>query len=345
MNMPMYFSRNLIFSRPRIIAFGNVLLDFTLKVKCQDALDPFGLTLGKKGEVSSELLNRMSQKFNLKNGHPGGSALNTIRILRKIGDASCMFFGAIGDDENGKTLKQILKKKGINANLEIIPTKSTGQCICFVHKDQTGLFANVGASNDFTVDYLKAYDQDAFRKDYLDPQIFYIEGFFLPHRYSVCEFIIKEYISEAESLLAFNLNAPYIVKENFEMVKTMIESSTLIFGNKAEYMALATLLKFDTLLELTHLYCSRYKKIFVVTNGADSVELYTNYDNVGFYKMEYEIPFSSNQDEIKDTTGAGDAFVAGFLNSFIAKKDLVECIIDGCTIANKVIKHIGCEIP
>lgn len=44
----------------------------------------------------------------------GGSGLNSSRILATLGQRNLMFFGAIGDDQNGKVVKEILKRSGVN---------------------------------------------------------------------------------------------------------------------------------------------------------------------------------------------------------------------------------------
>lgn len=46
--------------------------------------------------------------------NPGGSALNTTRILRLLG-TDAVFFGAVGEDKQAEQLKEILKEKGIEA--------------------------------------------------------------------------------------------------------------------------------------------------------------------------------------------------------------------------------------
>jgi sugar/nucleoside kinase (ribokinase family) len=40
----------------------------------------------------------------------GGSGLNSSRILAAMGQQDLLFFGAIGDDQNGKIIKEILKR-------------------------------------------------------------------------------------------------------------------------------------------------------------------------------------------------------------------------------------------
>lgn len=45
----------------------------------------------------------------------GGSGLNSSRILAALGQRDLMFYGAIGNDQNGKVVKEILKRSGVNA--------------------------------------------------------------------------------------------------------------------------------------------------------------------------------------------------------------------------------------
>lgn len=38
----------------------------------------------------------------------GGSVLNTCKILREVGQTGLLFCGAIGDDDDGKTIKELI---------------------------------------------------------------------------------------------------------------------------------------------------------------------------------------------------------------------------------------------
>lgn len=51
-----------------------------------------------------------TMKFSL-----GGSSLNSARILAAMGQQDLLFFGAIGEDQNGKIVKEILKRSMVNA--------------------------------------------------------------------------------------------------------------------------------------------------------------------------------------------------------------------------------------
>lgn len=46
----------------------------------------------------------------------GGSGLNSARILGEaLGEKNLRFFGAIGNDKNGKLVRDILKRSGVDA--------------------------------------------------------------------------------------------------------------------------------------------------------------------------------------------------------------------------------------
>ena len=49
--------------------------------------------------------------------------------------------------------------------------------------------------------------------------------------------------------------------------------------------------------------------------------------------------------DIKDTTGAGDAFLAGFLTGILSGRSLSSCVSSGHITARKVITQIGCVLP
>lgn len=48
-----------------------------------------------------------------KEPHLGGSALNTIRILQKMG-TNAMFFGAVGNDKRANIVRDLLRKEGLD---------------------------------------------------------------------------------------------------------------------------------------------------------------------------------------------------------------------------------------
>lgn len=56
---------------------------------------------------------------------------------------------------------------------------------------------------------------------------------------------------------------------------------------------------------------------------------------------KYGVP-ELEAENIIDTNGAGDAFVAGFMAQFMQDKPLENCLKCGVWAAQQIIKHIGC---
>ena len=48
--------------------------------------------------------------------------------------------------------------------------------------------------------------------------------------------------------------------------------------------------------------------------------------------------------EIKDLTGAGDLFAAGFLKEYLDNSDIKKCLENGSMLASKIIQKIGARL-
>ena len=59
--------------------------------------------------------------------------------------------------------------------------------------------------------------------------------------------------------------------------------------------------------------------------------------------MEFNI-YHPKIDYLKDTTGAGDLFAAGFLLKYINGSDLIECGNEGVNFASQIIQVYGARL-
>ena len=75
------------------------------------------------------------------------------------------------------------------------------------------------------------------------------------------------------------------------------------------------------------------KKVIVLTLGANG--------SVCFYQNRIFSQKAVKAAKIVDTTGCGDAFQAGFLSSWMKKKDVKTALIQGTKRASSIIKHVG----
>ena len=114
-----------------------------------------------------------------------------------------------------------------------------------------------------------------------------------------------------------------------ELVKNKLD---IIFANEQEILSLIGSETFEEAIR----FSKEIKKNVIITrgeNGAVSI----NKDQVT------EINAQSNL-KIKDLTGAGDLFAAGYLHGVINQLDSRECLIKGTELSSKIIQKIGARI-
>ncbi len=80
-------------------------------------------------------------------------------------------------------------------------------------------------------------------------------------------------------------------------------------------------------------FAERFEKLFVVTLGAHGSRVYR-------HGQRFDCP-SVDVDRVVDTTGAGDAYAAGFLAAYCHGNGVEKAMSKGARIAAKVVGHCG----
>ncbi|XP_055543879.1 adenosine kinase [Wyeomyia smithii] len=348
---------------PRLIAFGNVLLDISVELRDDsNILQDFDLKEDDQREIPADKLARLeavaietcgNPKYN-----PGGSALNTCRILRALGEKNVMFCGAVGADENGKILLQILKDNSLCTCIQTLPEHSTGTCVCLISGDKRSLNANIGASLHFKKEFVMSrwcqdkigHCKSAAHDFNEDVRVFYIEGYFIPEKFAICQYIYENYCKGTANLFVTNLNATYILQNFTKQMKCLIEQADLVFGNLTEFVTLAKIYECDSVDDLSKSLIRKYlklnrEKIIIATDASRCVRFYHG-NGSAFYAETYQVPIVP-QKAVVDTTGAGDSFVAGFLYKYLNGEapTLLDCVRYASKVAGKVIRQVGCNLP
>lgn len=220
----------------------------------------------------------------------------------------------------------------------------TGTCVCLCHGSDRSLVANIGAA----LKCGKAFIAENIKSITNDPSFYYIEGFFIPDKMDSVRFLHERFSQNPNTKFITNLNAPYIVKTFQKDVTWMVKKADIVFGNRDEFEELATINGFQSLEDLLKDFLSEYtkanqEKIIVITDGANPVVFYEGSSN-GLDCSSVNVPIIS-QEDIVDTTGAGDSFVAGYIFALMKGKAVRECIEFGSSISAEVIKTIGCNLP
>ncbi|XP_053189185.1 adenosine kinase isoform X1 [Scomber japonicus] len=330
-----------------LFGMGNPLLDISAVVD-KDFLDKYTLKPNDQilaEDKHKELFEELVKKFKVEY-HAGGATQNSIKIAQwmiqephKVGT----FFGCIGKDKFGEILKQKSEEAHIEAHYYEQDEEPTGTCAACITGDNRSLVANLAAANCYKKD--KHLDLEENWKLVEKAKVYYIAGFFLTVS---LESILKvaKHASENNKLFCLNLSAPFICqffKENLMKVMPYVD---VLFGNETEAAAFAKEQDFKTkdikeIAKKAQALPKENKKrerIVVLTQGKDETVIFSD-------KVETFPVLKIDSKDIVDTTGAGDAFVGGFLSELVQEKPLAQCVKAAHYAANVIIRRAGCTFP
>lgn len=243
------------------------------------------------------------------------------------------------------SIKCVSQFSNLLSSLQIIPTESTGTCICLIQNEDRCCFANIGASKYFNTDNLS--NKLTQVTNHNEKIVIYIEGFFLTERSHVCRHICQQFPKPNSNItFAVNLSACYIIENYIDDVNYLVAQADIVFGNKDEFEVLAKCNQKNTVIEFIYSMSENLderNKIIVITDGNQPIEIYTLKLNEPFKWETLDVRVVKKQDVI-DTTGAGDAFVAGFFHAFLQQNSIKDCAHFGMEVALKKLKNIGAHL-
>ena len=119
-------------------------------------------------------------------------------------------------------------------------------------------------------------------------------------------------------------------KQNF--LKLVKEQLDLTFANENEIMTLINTKNFNDVIS----FAKEIKKHVVITRG--------NKGAVSIFGDKIVEVNAYKNLSIKDLTGAGDLFAAGYLHGFINELSTEQCLEKGSELSSKVIQQIGARL-
>ncbi|GAB4316018.1 MAG: carbohydrate kinase family protein [Methanobacteriaceae archaeon] len=251
----------------------------------------------------------------------GGSAANTIIGISRLG-LKTGFIGKISTDKEGKLLYKNLKEEGVDTHGIIIsPEGRSGTVLGFVDRQgERALYVDSGV-NDLI--------------NFSEIELGYVKNSRLLHLSSFVGRSIeaqKELINNIndEIMVSFDPGLIYVDK-GIEAIKTILERTNILLINEAE---------------LKHLIGKKYKTYqqsakSLVDHGIDLVIVKLGERGCFIVHSDEEYFIKSFKVKCIDTTGAGDAFNAGFIYSYLTEKDVEKAGLIGNYVASCSIKKYG----
>jgi len=308
----------------KVLGIGNAIIDVICKVE-DSFLSKNNLTKGTMKLIfnDDEFKNILSN-LKIEKTVSGGSIANSIVGLSQLKN-DVGFIGKISDDDFGKKYEEGLKKENVKyfykKQKQSVPT---GTCLILVTPDSERTMCTflgiAGKINENDV------DENIIKKS----ELIFLEGYLWDEGEPKKAF---EKAIKYSNKVAMSLSDLFCVerhKQNFlNLVKDKLD---LTFANESEIMALINAKNFNEVIT----FAKEIKKHIVITRG--------NMGAISILEDKVTEVNANKNLSIRDLTGAGDLFAAGYLHCFINNLSTKECLEQGTKLSSKVIQQIGARL-
>jgi fructokinase len=308
-----------------IICIGNALVD-SLEQIDDSKIDELNLNKARMTLVDKDRSNFLLQNMINPLYEAGGSAANTAYWIAQLG-GEVGFIGKISNDDLGEQFKSSLKDSGLK-DLTVYEDEDnqTGLCAIFITPDgERTMNTYLGAGEHLSV---KDLDNDELKK----AKIVYMEGYLWDKPSSKSTFLqAAKYNKETRGKNAISLSDVFCVdlhRDSF--IKFIKNDIDYVFCNEDE---LNSLFQSDSTRSSIKYFLEKFPNVeqLICTLGPEGVFILTN-------GKEYN--FEATEAIVKDKTGAGDFFAAGYLYGLQKKLSINE----SAKIANKSAAYVISEI-
>ena len=307
----------------KVLGIGNALVDTLVKLEDEHFLEEMKLPKGSMQLVSQDEIVAIERKCEgfKKSMSGGGSAANTIHGLAGL-NVETAFIGKVGKDELGDLFADDLRAKNIRPFL-MQGESHSGHALAFVTPDSERTFATyLGAALELSPEDLQDHFFEGY--DYL-----HVEGYLLQN-HSLLQAILEKARNNGLKI-SLDLASFNVVEENLHVLKDWVRDYVdILFANEEEAKAFTGKEPEQALADMARL-CG----IAVVKVGKEGSLVRAEED---------EIRIPAIQANVLDTTGAGDAYAAGFLYGLAGECPLAECGRIASLMAGKVIEGMGAKI-
>ncbi|MEW6141868.1 MAG: PfkB family carbohydrate kinase [Chloroflexota bacterium] len=263
--------------------------------------------------------------------YPGGSAANTIYALGKLG-LKTSFVGVVGADEDGRNLITDLNNVGVDtSHIRIATDTFTGTVLGLSDRlARRSLYAAPGANNllnesDLSLDYLNS------------ARIVHISSFVHENQFTLLVDMVRNLSFDVK--LSFSPGSLYASK-GLKALGPILDRTHVLFINRTELERMTSTSYTKAAWDCIKRGC----ETVVVTLGQGLPV--SNTQTIASYirdkNREYQVDaVRMAWQSTTETTGAGDAFAAGFLFALLKDKPLVECAVIGDIVARFSIARRG----
>ena len=307
----------------KVLGIGNAIVDVLCKVS-DDFLIKNNLTKSTMKLIDELEFQKLLSSLKIEETISGGSVANSIVGLSQLGN-EVGFIGKVSNDELGQKYENGLKKENVQYlyNKKIEPI-ATGSCLILITPDSERTMCTfLGTAG-------KINDQDVNERDIKDSNIIFLEGYLWDEGEPKKAFDKAIKNSKKTAMSLSDLFCVERHKSNFlNLVKNEVD---IIFANEQEITSLINAESFEEVIT----FSKQIKKNVIITRGEKGAISILN-DEVAECDAQKDL-------NIKDLTGAGDLFAAGYLHGIINNQSIKDSLLRGTELSSKIIQKIGARI-
>lgn len=309
---------------PAVLGMGNALVDVISVLESDTLLEKFGLPRGSMtlvDAIQSQTIYEAtySEKSEMATG---GSVANSIRALANLG-GNTGYMGKIGRDELGEIFRADFERRGVKIHL-FYSESATGRVMGLVSPDSERTMATyLGAAAEML-------PEEVSEELFHGYEYVYIEGYLVFNHNLIKACVVAA--KKAGVKIAVDLSSFNVVEANLDFLKELVRDYVdIIFANEEEAKSFTGLNPEAALHAI-----AQGNKIAVVKVGKD-----------GSMIKQGDVVVRVGVIPVKaiDTTGAGDAYAAGFFYGLTNGYDLERCGKIAALVSGKVVEVMGPNLP
>ncbi len=310
-----------------LLGISNAIVDVLAHVD-QDFLEKIGAPRGSMTLIDEDRAHEIYGMMGPATEMSGGSVANSIAGFANLG-GSAAYIGRVKADQLGEIFVHDMRSLGVDIRLQPAAEGSpTARCHVLIDQDgQRTMQTYLGACTELSV-------SDVTGEAVGNPGVILIEGYI----WDIAEgpALAAEAIRIAKSTgsdVALSLSDSLCVERHRDAFHDAVrEGVDIVLADEDEIGELLQTANFEE----TTRRLADYDNLFAMTRSENG--------SVIMHGKQTIVQPATAVETIVDTTGAGDAYTAGFLFGYTQKKSLGECARLGTFCATQVIQQVGGRI-